>query len=142
MNQFAMPVFGGILIGLSATLLLLFIGRIAGISGIVWGAVFARFDNVLLEKLWRWFFIIGLILGAWLFHQVSGIPYPQIDSNFPLAAIAGLFVGVGVKVGNGCTSGHGVCGIGRFSVRSLVATVCFMLIAICTVMLSKLMVTS
>ncbi len=140
MTSFMMPVLGGVFIGLSATLLLLLIGRIAGISGIVWGAIFTRFDSMTFEKTWRWFFIIGLMLGAWLFHKVSGISYPFIDANFPLAVIAGLCVGAGVNIGNGCTSGHGVCGIGRLSLRSMIATVCFMLTAICTVLLSKLMV--
>ncbi len=135
MNQFVMPLFGGVLIGLSATLLLLLIGRIAGISGIVWGAIFEKFNRDSSEKIWRWLFIVGLLLGAFLFHLISGKPYPQLGSNYMLAAIAGIFVGLGVKIGNGCTSGHGVCGIGRFSVRSIVATTCFMLVAILTVFL-------
>lgn len=132
MSDFLWPVIGGVLIGLSATLLLLLTGRIAGISGIVWGAL--RGIN-LNDKLWRWFFIIGMLIGAFLFHQLTGRPFPIVNDNYFLAAIAGVFVGLGVKIGNGCTSGHGVCGIGRLSSRSLLATISFMLVAIVTVAL-------
>ena len=143
MIEFGMPLLGGILIGLSASLLLLLIGKIAGISGIVWGAM-DSFKNpkkvASKEGFWRWLFLFGLILGAWLFHGVSNTPYPTLiftANNAVLAVIAGLFVGVGVKIGSGCTSGHGVCGIGRLSIRSIVATVTFMLIAIITVLLMR-----
>lgn len=132
MIGFFWPVVGGILIGLSATLLLLLTGRIAGISGIVWGAI-AGSDFA--DKAWRWLFLVGVLLGAFLFHQVSGKPLPVANDNYVLAAIAGLLVGFGVKLGNGCTSGHGVCGIGRLSPRSLVATLSFMFAAIITVMI-------
>ncbi|MFK7732930.1 MAG: YeeE/YedE family protein [Pseudomonadales bacterium] len=122
-------VFGGILIGLSAVLLMLLIGRIAGISGIVWGAIAAKSD----DRLWRILFLIGLVFGAFIFHSLSGRPAPDVNENYPLAIMAGLFVGVGVKLGSGCTSGHGVCGIGRLSSRSLVATLVFMSAGIATV---------
>jgi uncharacterized membrane protein YedE/YeeE len=132
MTSFLWPILGGVLIGLSATLLLLFSGRIAGISGIVWGAINPKAvgDS---DTLWRWLFIVGILLGAYFFHLATGKPAPVANPNYLLAAIAGLFVGVGVKLGNGCTSGHGVCGIGRLSGRSLVATMTFMLVAIITV---------
>lgn len=130
MNNFIWPIIGGLLIGLSVTALYLSIGRIAGISGIVWGAVTR---NASPDKQWRWLFLAGIIIGAFIFHTISGKPAPATNNNYILAAIAGLFVGVGVKIGNGCTSGHGVCGIGRMSIRSVVATVTFMLVAIATV---------
>ncbi len=133
------PIFGGLLIGLSATLLLLFIGRIAGICGILWGAVS---NKVSAENSWRWLFIVGIVLGAFLFHQITGAPVPKANSNYMLAIIAGLLVGVGVQMANGCTSGHGVCGLGRLSLRSLVATLTFMLTAVITVALFKLFIGS
>jgi uncharacterized membrane protein YedE/YeeE len=82
---------------------------------------------------WRWLFLVGILLGAFLFHLVTGKPAPAVNANYLLAAVAGVFVGVGVKIGNGCTSGHGVCGIGRLSGRSLAATLVFMFVAIVTV---------
>ncbi|MBX2848778.1 MAG: YeeE/YedE family protein [Acidiferrobacterales bacterium] len=132
MTNFIWPIMGGFLIGLSAILLFLFIGRIAGISGIIWGMVTTKKSP---EGLWRWLFIVGIIVGAFLYHVSTGAPAPATNNNFLLAAVAGLFVGTGVKLGNGCTSGHGVCGIGRLSFRSLVATVSFMAVAIATVAL-------
>ncbi|RVU86310.1 YeeE/YedE family protein [Leucothrix sargassi] len=128
MSNFIYPILGGVLIGLSATLLLLALGRIAGISGIVWAAITDKG-----QRTWRWFFLGGLVLGSVLFHWVSGVPIPETSDNWLLAAVAGLIVGVGVKLGSGCTSGHGVCGIGRLSMRSLTATITFMLTAIITV---------
>jgi uncharacterized membrane protein YedE/YeeE len=129
MLAYTTPLIGGLLIGTSAVALLLFLGRIAGISGIVWGAVSAQPDNS-----WRWLFILGLLLGPLLYHTATGIPYPAPS---PLqwwhAAIGGLLVGFGVKLGSGCTSGHGVCGIGRRSPRSIIATVTFMACGITTV---------
>lgn len=129
------PIIGGLLIGLSAVLLMLLIGRIAGISGIVWGAIAGEPG----DRLWRLMFLLGLVLGALLFHSVSGRPAPAINDNYPLAIVAGLLVGVGVKLGSGCTSGHGVCGIGRLSPRSLVATLVFMSVGIATVALFNML---
>lgn len=132
MSNFIWPILGGILIGLSATLLLLLLGRIAGISGIIWGAFTQKISS---DNAWRWFFLAGVLLGTFLFHQLTGKPVPVVNSNYLLAVCAGLLVGLGVKIGNGCTSGHGVCGIGRLSPRSLVATLTFMATAIITVAL-------
>lgn len=132
MSSYLWPIFGGVLIGLSATLLLLFSGRIAGISGIVWGAINTKVSGDR-DVLWRWLFIGGILLGTFLFHLLTGKAVPVANPNYLLAIVAGLFVGMGVRIGNGCTSGHGVCGIGRLSIRSLVATVIFMLVAIITV---------
>lgn len=121
---------GGWLIGVSALLLLLANGRIAGISGIAGRALSAPLAT---DNRWRLLFVAGLIGGAAIFQALNGslnITMPNIDIRFVAAAI---FVGVGTRFGTGCTSGHGVCGIGRFSTRSLIATIIFMATAILTV---------
>lgn len=121
---------GGMLIGLSASLLLLCDGKIAGISGIV-GGLLNPPQN---DTTWRVLFVAGLLVGGFLFRLFA----PQVFT-FSIARstgaliLAGLLVGFGTRLGNGCTSGHGVCGISRLSVRSLVATVTFMLTGIATV---------
>ena len=116
---------GGLLIGLGAVILLLGVGRIAGISGIFANAIAFGGDAGP-----RWVFIVGLLLGALAHQFVAGIELPVRTSlSWPLLVAAGLLVGVGTRLGGGCTSGHGVCGIGRLSVRSIVATITFMLIA-------------
>jgi uncharacterized protein len=114
---------GGILIGLAATMLLLCNGRIAGISGIMGGLINATKT----ELYWRIAFLAGIILGAFLFHQIKPDFY-QPRENFPvwLLAFGGFLVGFGTRMGNGCTSGHAVCGIARFSIRSIAATATFM----------------
>ena len=121
--NFELAILGGLLIGLSATLLLYFFGRIAGICGMA----FSLLDPSVLDKHWRIVFLVGLIAGTWLTHVLFDItiPPPPSDNLFLLIA-AGLLTGFGSKLGNGCTSGHGVCGISRLSVRSIVATVTFM----------------
>ena len=121
------------LIGVSAVALLLFLGRIAGIAGILWGAVSAQPDNA-----WRWTFILGLLAGPLAYHFVAAVPNPP-PSPLPWwqAVAGGLLVGIGVRLGSGCTSGHGVCGIGRLSPRSLVATLTFMATGIATVYLIR-----
>lgn len=129
MDAYITPLIGGILIGLAATLLLLTTGRIAGISGILWGSITAKDD-----RSWRWLFVGGLVLGPLLAHQLLGIPNPAAgDSPWWLIVVAGLAVGYGTRMGCGCTSGHGVCGLGRLSFRSLVATMTFMATGIATV---------
>lgn len=120
---------GGVLIGLSATLLLWLNGRVAGVSGILNGVLFPRTGEVA----WRAMFLAGLVAAAGLYMAlVPGAPLPRAD--FPRAGliVAGLLVGFGTRMGNGCTSGHGVCGLGRLSMRSLAAVVTFMLTAIAT----------
>jgi uncharacterized protein len=129
MLNYTTPLIGGLLIGASAVALLLFLGKIAGVSGIVWGAVSAQPDNS-----WRWLFVLGLLVGPMLYHTSTGAPYPVPSSLQWWHAVAGgLLVGFGVKLGSGCTSGHGVCGIGRLSPRSIIATVTFMATGIATV---------
>ena len=113
---------GGMLIGLSASMLLLFNGKIAGISGILAG-ILSPTKN---DTLWRIVFVAGLLVGGFLLRLLS----PQtfvigITRSWRALVVAGLLVGFGTRLGNGCTSGHGVCGFSRFSQRSLLATVTF-----------------
>ena len=123
---------GGALIGLSAILLLAAHGRIAGISGIVYRMVPPSIDRAGLPQ--GIIFIIGLLLAAPLWLLLTGAaPVQMISSNWLLLVIAGLLVGFGSVIGNGCTSGHGVCGISRRSARSLAATATFMASAFVTV---------
>ena len=124
---------GGMLIGLSATILLAFDGRIAGISGIVNGAIkFKKQEN------WRWLFIAGMLVGGFLYEYVFASESTPLSSFAPEAMIVGgLLVGFGTRLGNGCTSGHGVCGLGRLSFRSLIAVITFMITAIITVFITR-----
>ena len=124
---------GGMLIGLSATILLTFDGRIAGISGIVNGAI--KFKQ---SETWRWFFIVGMLAGGLLYRYLF-LAKSELTFTFnPWSMIlGGLLVGWGTKMGNGCTSGHGVCGLGRLSLRSLVAVITFMSTAIITVWFTR-----
>lgn len=111
---------GGGLIGLSAGVLLLFAGRIAGISGILGGAFFMTGDRA-----WRFAFLAGLVVGgASLTAFLPSSFSPAQAQGLPLV-VAGLLVGIGTQLGSGCTSGHGVCGLPRLSLRSLVATLTF-----------------
>ncbi|MEL6116010.1 YeeE/YedE family protein [Photobacterium sp. SP02] len=120
---------GGAVLGISALILLLLNGRIAGISGIVSGAMDASDPNVK----WRWMFIVGLIIGPLLAAPFGTYLPERIDAGWPLIIAGGLLVGVGTRLGSGCTSGHGICGIGRLSPRSIVATATFMLVAVVVV---------
>ncbi|WP_261818199.1 YeeE/YedE family protein [Vibrio gallicus] len=123
---------GGMLLGVSASLLLLFNGKIAGISGIVSGIISSVKD----ERIWRGLFVVGMVLGGLSGVVVFGADIPKnYDTNLAMLLVAGLLVGLGTTLGNGCTSGHGICGIGRFSIRSIVATCVFMLVAGVTVYL-------
>jgi hypothetical protein len=125
---------GGILIGVSATLLLMLNGRIAGISGILNGAL----ETVDGDRQWRWLFLLGLLAGAGAWIHWNGADYYAADAYSPgLMTSAGLLVGAGTRLGSGCTSGHGVCGLGRLSPRSLVATATFMIVAIATVFVTR-----
>jgi uncharacterized protein len=113
---------GGILIGLAAVWLLAANGRIAGISGILHGI----FAQPLGDRTWRVVFIVGLIAAGFAWHAVVAPASVRADFGTGWAAAAGLLVGFGTRVSGGCTSGHGVCGLGRFSLRSLVAVIVFM----------------
>jgi uncharacterized protein len=118
---------GGALIGLSAVLLMLLNGRIAGITGIAAGLL----DPLSTDRGWRATFIVGLI-AAPLSAVLLGftVPIPQMPTSYVTIAVAGLLVGFGTRLSNGCTSGHGICGIARLSPRSIVATAIFMVAAI------------
>ncbi|WP_233842901.1 YeeE/YedE family protein [Dyella sp. 2HG41-7] len=125
---------GGVLIGLAAVLLMGALGRIAGISGIVGGLVSTPPTS---DRGWRLAFLAGLILAPFamrFFIGENGIGQPTI--SWLWMVVAGLLVGVGTRLGSGCTSGHGVCGIARLSARSLVATLIFMLFGIATVFIT------
>lgn len=119
---------GGACIGAGALLLLLAAGKIAGISGIVSGI------GTQADKGWRLAFVLGLMLMTTVLFGSGQIAIPELASVSALKlALAGVLVGIGARLGNGCTSGHGICGIGRFSWRSIVATLVFMAAGIATV---------
>ena len=121
---------GGLLIGLSATLLILCNGRIAGISGIIGGRL--QRPN-LSEASRRIAFVLGLVLAPTLYGLFAVLPASQIDASWLVLVVAGLLVGYGTRLGTGCTSGHGVCGLSRLAPRSLVATLTFMAAGFITV---------
>ena len=120
---------GGLLIGLATALLLLFSGRIAGISGIVGGLLRPGKGDVA----WRVAFVLGLFAAPWVFSMAAPLPRVTIDAGTATLIAAGLLVGVGTRYGSGCTSGHGVSGLSRGSPRSIVATLSFMAAGFLTV---------
>ena len=120
---------GGMLIGVSASLFILFNGRIAGISGIL-GGLLRPGRN---DTLWRLAFLAGILVAPLLYVLLAPLPSVQVDADTATLVAAGLLVGIGTRYGSGCTSGHGVCGISRLSPRSLVATVAFMAAGFATV---------
>lgn len=129
-NQILYALTGGTLIGLAVTLMLLFNGRVTGVSGIVANAL-AKPTS---QGMWRWMFLAGLLAGGFLLHANR----PELFVNesgrsASLVVAAGFLVGYGTVMANGCTSGHGVCGLSRFSMRSGVATFTFMLFGFLTV---------
>lgn len=121
---------GGLMIGLAAMLLMVGLGRIAGISGIYFSGLKSPATNS-----WALVFVVGLIVGAFVYQLASGTAAPAFDAHPGLVVAGGLIVGFGVKLGSGCTSGHGICGIGRLSVRSIIATMTFMAFGFLTVFL-------
>jgi uncharacterized protein len=125
---------GGLLIGASAALFLVLNGRIAGISGILGGLIPPERGQVG----WRLAFLAGMFIAPLTYVALGGaLPAIGLDASLPLLVVAGLIVGFGTRLGAGCTSGHGVCGIGRGSPRSLAATAVFMTSAICTVFITR-----
>ncbi len=124
---------GGMLIGLSAALFILFNGRIAGISGILGGLL----HPVRNDRLWRLAFLGGLIAAPLAFGMLAPLPAVQVEAGNLTLIVAGLLVGIGTRYGSGCTSGHGVCGISRLSPRSLVATAAFMAAGFATVFIVR-----
>nr|WP_276560848.1 YeeE/YedE family protein [Vibrio coralliirubri] len=144
--------FGGMLLGASAIILMLGIGRVAGISGIVSRLLPSKKQKRLesgsesssdfriekTEKHWRLAFVVGMVVSGWLLIP-TGYQLPQLEEiNFAVVIIAGLLVGFGTKVANGCTSGHGIVGMARLSKRSIVATCVFMGVAMATVLVKNL----
>lgn len=120
---------GGLLIGLASTVLLLWNKRIAGVSGILGGLL--RLTPQ--DRAWRIAFILGLLLAPSLYHLISERPAVHIETSWPLLLVSGLLVGFGTRLGSGCTSGHGICGLARNAPRSWAATLTFMLAGIVTV---------
>lgn len=113
---------GGLLIGLAVSILIVFNGRIAGISGIV-GGLLKPAKN---EMAWRWVFILGLIIAPIIYGLVTVMPEVEVSASHWQLILAGLLVGIGTRYASGCTSGHGICGIARLSRRSIAATLLFM----------------
>ena len=144
--------FGGMLLGASAIILMLGIGRVAGISGIIGRLLPSRKNKRLesgsesnsdssiekTEKHWRLAFVVGMVVSGWLLIP-TGYQLPQLEEiNFAVVIIAGLLVGFGTKMANGCTSGHGIVGMARLSKRSIIATCVFMGVAMATVLVKNL----
>ncbi len=124
---------GGVLIGLSAVLLMMFTGRIAGVSGIVAGLINPQTS----DRSWRAAFVAGLIAAPIAAMLVGyGVTKPQMPESYITIVVGGLLIGFGSRLGSGCTSGHGICGIARLSQRSIVATGVFMVAAIVVVALT------
>lgn len=131
--QFILSLLGGILIGLAATVMMLFNGKICGVSGIATNIPYTSKA----DRTWRIAFLVGLVLGPVLNTFLLGIPsIGEPVTDLPTTAAAGLLVGIGTTMGNGCTSGHGVCGLARLSKRSLFATLTFFAAAVLTVFLT------
>jgi uncharacterized membrane protein YedE/YeeE len=130
-----MSLVGGAIIGIAVSLMLLFNGRVTGISGIIGGTLAPKSN----DTFWRVTFILGLLAGGFILQFVLPEAF-EINSNARTIdyIIAGLLVGFGTLLGNGCTSGHGVCGISRFSVRSIMSTVTFITFGVISVLLFKL----
>jgi len=124
---------GGLLIGIAAAILILFNGRIAGVSGILGGLIKPRLHEVS----WRSAFLLGILLSPALWNLWLAAPIVLIEANDTLIIVAGLLVGLGTRYGAGCTSGHGICGISRLSPRSIVATLTFMLTGFVTVYIMR-----
>lgn len=136
-HSFTLALIGGIVIGISVTMMLLFKGRVTGISSIIYG-IMAPMEK---EWYWRVSFVAGLIAGGFLLK----VFYPstfviETDRQSVHLIIAGLLVGYGTLLGNGCTSGHGVCGISRLSVRSITATLVFILFGILATYLMRIII--
>ena len=126
-------VIGGGLIGIAVSILLLFNGKVLGVSGIL-GELF---NHKLSKNYWRLFFVIGLLISSLIYNIFKPIPLTEMTSNNLVIVMAGLLVGFGSRLGSGCTSGHGVCGIARLSLRSLIATMTFILFGFITVYLMQ-----
>lgn len=127
---------GGSLLGLATALLILFCGRILGISGII-GGLLQQETLLRQDASWRIRFLTGLVLAPLLYYSVVPALPPIIDGSIIQLVSAGLLVGIGTSLGSGCTSGHGICGLSRFSARSLTATIVFMFFGMLTVWIMR-----
>jgi uncharacterized protein len=116
---------GGMLIGLASALLVVFRGKIAGISGILGGLIDTD-TSANSHRLWRALFIIGLVSSSFVYAFFAPLPESNISASLGTLIVAGILVGFGTRMGSGCTSGHGICGLSRLSLRSLIATISFM----------------
>lgn len=128
---------GGVLIGLAAALMVVLLGRIAGISGILGGLLQRATWGSVRQWGWRAAFVAGMLLAPLLWQMFAPLPAMQMPSNPMLITSAGLLVGFGTRLGSGCTSGHGVCGLSRLSIRSLAATLMFMATGVATVFIMR-----
>ena len=123
---------GGILIGIAATIIFFINGRIMGISGILGNLITTEETD---QKFWRIIFILGVLIGPLIFILLFKEIKSEMVANTTLLIISGFLVGLGTSLGNGCTSGHGICGLSRFSIRSIVATLVFVISGMITVYL-------
>lgn len=128
---------GGVLIGLAAALMVVLLGRIAGISGIVGGLLQGATWRSVSQWGWRAAFVVGMLGAPLLWQMFAPLPAMQMPSNPVVIIVAGLLVGFGTRLGSGCTSGHGVCGLSRLSIRSLAATLMFMATGVVTVFVMR-----
>lgn len=136
LNSAMYAVLGGGLIGVAVTLMLLFNGRVTGISGIVASSI----TQMNPEGLWRWMFLGGMIVGGFLMHSLRPDLFVNVSQRETGVIIsAGFLVGYGTVMGSGCTSGHGICGISRFSMRSVAATLTFMMFGFLAVQMLRLL---
>ncbi len=133
-----MSLLGGVFIGVASALFILANGRIAGISGILGGLLRPRGNDVI----WRLAFLLGLVVAPLVVYAFLPRATPTIDATPEMLVIAGLLVGIGTRYGAGCTSGHGVCGLSRLSVRSLIATLAFMGSGMATVFVVRHLITA
>ena len=124
---------GGFVIGIAASMLVLLNGRIAGIAGIIGGLLRPTTGEVG----WRLAFVAGLVAAPILYSIAATLPTISVDASYPTIVFAGFLVGIGTRYGSGCTSGHGVCGISRLSMRSIVATSAFMITGFATVFIVR-----
>ena len=129
--QYYLPLIGGLLIGAAVSLMLVLNGRVTGVSGIIYGATVASTKG---DKAWRWYFISGMLVGGFILKVLKPDAFSGgLPTQDWTVVVAGLLVGFGTVLGSGCTSGHGVCGTSRLSLRSLAATVTFILAGVLAV---------
>lgn len=126
-------ILGGLLIGLSLVSLLYFNGKVAGISGVLGGLLSINSDS----KLWRVYFIIGIVIGSYIFLNLTNDINISFDINITFILIGGFLTGFGTQLGSGCTSGHGVFGIASLSYRSIIATIVFLIFGVVSVFIQR-----